>query len=389
MSRVGLGGQAAAIAVLAVSLCTQALTGQTFEELFEQGTQAMRAGQLAAAAEKFTQCIAAEPNFAQSYFNLALITLQQGHSDQAAGLLTKTLQLKPGLRGADLFLGIADYRLDKYQDSLAALQRAVSAEPLNADALMWLGMAELGTGNPSSAVFHLEQASKLKPNNADILYHLGQAYMQLSKETYERLYRADPKSWRVHQVLAESFEEADRLDDAVKECLEAIQLRPAEPGLHQMLGEIYWKQNNLEKAEDEFENELKIDPDNSTAIYKLASVSLQRSKPEVAAELLAKVLKDHPDSREAHYQLGRADAELSKTDAAIAEFSAAAKGKGPVSADTLRQSYYQLAQLYRRAQRIEESKIAMGEFARLKQQADLEQEQKLADKLKRSTEPQE
>ena len=189
----------------------------------------------------------------------------------------------------------------------------------------------------------------------------------------------------MHQVLAESFEEADRLDDAAKECLEAIQLRPGEPGLHQMLGEIYWKQNNLEKAEAEFQNELQRDPDNSTALFKLASVSLERSKPEVAAELLGKVLNAHPESREAHYQLGRADAELGKTDAAIREFSAAAKGEGPVSTDTLRQSYYQLAQLYRRAQRLEESKMAMGEFARLKQQADLEQEQKLADKLKRST----
>jgi hypothetical protein len=64
------------------------------------------------------------------------------------------------------------------------------------------------------------------------------------------------------------------------------------------------------------------------------------------------------------------------------------KGNGPTTAETVRQSYYQLAQLYRRAQQPEEARLALNEFARLKQQSDVEQEQKLEDKLKRSTEPQ-
>ena len=99
-------------------------------------------------------------------------------------------------------------------------------------------------------------------------------------------------------------------------------------------------------------------------------------------------LREHPESREARYQLGRAEAQLGQTDAAISDLSQVAKALGPIEAETLQQCYYQLAQLYRRAQRPEESRIALNTFARLKQQADLEQERKLEDKLKRSTEPQ-
>lgn len=254
---------------------------------------------------------------------------------------------------------------------------------------MWLGMSELQSNEPASAATHLQRAAKLKPQDVDILYHLGRAYMELSKDTYERLYQTDPKSWRVHQVLAQSFEEADRLDDAAKECLDAIRLRPTEPGLHLMLGQIYAKQSNLEKAGAEFQSELKIDPDNFTAMYKLAAVSTDLSKPEIAAELLKRILEVHPDSRQARYQLGRAEAQMGQAEAAIRDFSAVVKGKGSVDAETLRQSYYQLAQLYRRAQRLEESRVALNEFTRLKQQSDVEQEQKLENKLKRSMEPQE
>lgn len=390
MARTGITAPIATALWVSAILWPTSLQAQneSFEQRFQDGTEAMRSGQLDRAAEDFDKCIAADPNFAQSYFNLGLVRLEQGRSRDAAELFRKTSEVKPGLRGADLFLGIAEYRLDHYASSVAALKRAVQLEPSNPQALLWLGIAELETDDASSAVSNLEKALRLKPNDTDILYHLGRGYMQLSKETYERMYKSDPKSWRVHQVLAESFEEADRLDDAVKECQEAIRLKPSEPGLHQLLGGIYWKQNNLEKAEAEFQEELKIDPQNFAAMYKLASVSIERSKPQIGVELLQVFLREHPESRDAHYQLGRAEAQLGQNDVAIREFSAAAHGTGPIEPETLQQSYYQLAQLYRRAQRLDESRIALNTFVRLKQEADAQQDQKLQDKLKRATEQQ-
>jgi hypothetical protein len=52
----------------------------------------------------------------------------------------------------------------------------------------------------------------------------------------------------------------------------------------------------------------------------------------------------------------------------------------------VRQSYYQLAQLYRREQKPEESKAALDSFLRLKRQEDASQAQRLQDKLNRSEE---
>jgi hypothetical protein len=58
--------------------------------------------------------------------------------------------------------------------------------------------------------------------------------MLVSKESYEQMYRADPNSWRVHQALAQSFVERERLDEPVRECQQAISLQPQEPGLHEV-----------------------------------------------------------------------------------------------------------------------------------------------------------
>jgi tetratricopeptide (TPR) repeat protein len=226
----------------------------------------------------------------------------------------------------------------------------------------------------------------LRPDDVDILYHRGQAHMLVSKQSYEHMYQVDPNSWRIHQVLAQSLVEQDRLDEAAKECQQAIDLKPGEPGLHEELADIYWKQNQLSKAENEFQAELKTDPESVSSMYKLAVVSIERSEPQTAANLLHQVIQRSPHDSDAHYQLGRAESQLEKPDLAIEDFSAAiADSSRHPDSEAVRQSYYQLAQLYRRQQKPDQSRAALDSFMRLKQQADARQAEKLQDKLKRSS----
>jgi tetratricopeptide (TPR) repeat protein len=356
----------------------------SFEKSFHDGTEAMRAGRLDEAAQDFSQATKLAPSFAEGHFNLGLVRLQQGQLDQAVSSFTQSLALKPKLRGANLFLGVARYRQNQYDKAIAALKRETEIDPASALGFMWLGVAQLANGNADAASSSLDKAAALKPDDVDILYHRGRAHMLVSKASYEQMYKLGPDSWRVHEVLSQSFAEADRLEDAIAEGQLALSLKPDEPGLHQELGDLYWQQNQLPQAELEFQKEMQVDPQNTQAMYKLAAVSIERSKADVAAGLLTEVLKRSPHSADAEYQLGRAEAQMGNVDAAVVNFSAAVKDSGKSDTETLRQSYYQLAQLYRRQQKPEESKAALESFMRLKQQADAEQAQNLQDKLRRS-----
>jgi len=359
-----------------------------FEKAFHQGADAMRSGQLDEAVANFSKAAALKPTFAEAYFNLGIAQLQLGHLDEAVTALNKSVTLKPGLRGANLFLGIARYRKNDYADAITALKRETRIDAANADAWMWLGVAQLAAGDATDASATLDKAAVLSPNNVDILYHRGRAHMLVSKETYEHMYQVAPESWRIHQVLAQSLVEQARYEEAANEAQVAIGLKPGEPGLHEELADIYWKQNQLVKAESEFQSELKTDPESLSSMYKLAVVSIERSKPEVSVELLSEVLRRAPRYANAHYQLGRAQAQLGNTETAIQNFTSAVSDSGQSDTETLRQSYYQLAQLYRREQKTEESRAALDAFMRLKQQADAQQSQKLQDKMKRSTQMQ-
>jgi len=373
-----------ALVVLAqpVSLISQ---NPVFEKSFNEGTQAMHTGNWDLAATSFRRATDILPSSAEAHFNLGLALLQDGHFQEAVTAFDKAVALSPKLKGAHLFLGVAKYRLDDYPSAITALRRETQMDPTNAKALMWLGVAQLAAGDADAASSSLDKAALLSPKDVDILYHRGRAHMLVSKESYEQMYQADPNSWRVHQALAQSFVEADRLDDAVHECQNALNLRPLEPGLHEELADIYWKQNDLVRAEAAFQEELKIDPESVSSMYKLAVVSLERSKPEVTISLLTDVLRRSPEYLDTHYQRGRAEAQMGRVQDAIEDFRAEVAKGSHADRESLRQSYYQLAQLYRRAQEPEASRAALDTFLKLKQEDDADQAQRLQDKLKRST----
>src|SRR6266567_4688221 len=112
-------------AALTVSLCallcgvTLARTqGPSANEKFRLATEAMRAGHLDEAGKGFEAVIASSPSFAEAHFNLGLVREEQGRNDEAVACFQKALALKPRLHGGNLFLGVAEYRLNQLDHAL-------------------------------------------------------------------------------------------------------------------------------------------------------------------------------------------------------------------------------------------------------------------------------
>jgi tetratricopeptide (TPR) repeat protein len=351
-----------------------------FRATFADGVTAFRAGDLDRAEQDFTEASKLNPRFAEGYMNLALVEERRGKSLEEINLLKSALRLKPALKGANLFLGIAYYREDRFEEAKAALNREIRLSPEEPKALMWLGIVEEAVNDPQSAVEVLDKAAKVAPKDLDILYNRGRAALLLSQKSYEDMYQVDPNSWRVHQVLAEAFAESDRHAQAVAEYLAAIKLAPGEPELCENLGREYWKGSQLDLAEAQFAKEVELDPDNPMALYYLGSLHVERDHPDEGVPLLRKALELDPSIADANYYLGRGEMATKDVDDAVVHFkkaielAASAKESG---ADLAERSWYQLAIGYRRLQRPEEARAALDEFQKLKQQMDVAREQNL------------
>src|SRR6266516_948725 len=337
---------------------------KTIDERFRQATEAMRAGHLDEAAEGFAWVIAASPAFAEAHFNLGLVREEQGKNEEAIAGFQKALALKPRLHGAHLFLGVAEYRLNQFDKAIAALRNETTDYPSDANAWMWLGVAELAKEQPEDAAEALDKAAKLAPDNVDILYHRGRAHLLVSKETYARMLKADSKSWRVHQVLAQADAEAGRHEEAIAEYLASIALAPNQPGLHEELGTEYRMLGKMDEAEAALEREVEIDPHNPVALYKLGTLEVERNNGAKGKALIEAALEQHPGLKQADYYLGRAEMELGNDAASLRALKrAVAADSDP---ETLQQAWYQLGIVYRRMHCVQEAEQAIATFQKLK-----------------------
>ena len=333
-------------------------------EQFQHATEAMRSGNLDQAGDGFAEIVKQAPTFAEAFLNLGLVREEQSRHEEAIASLQKAVHLKPGLRGANLFLGIAEYRINQLDASLVALHRETALSPKDANAWMWLGIVSLEKGNGDEAAQALDRAAKLAPDNVDILYHRGRAHLFVSNESYARMFQADPKSWRVRELLAQANAAAERHMDAIAEYEAAIKLAPNEPHLHEELGTEYRLAGKAKEAEQAYLEELRIYPENVTAQYKLGVLAIELNDPARGKSLIQAALRVRPDLRNSAYNLGRAEMLLGNDSAAAADFELATKsGSDP---DIVEQSWYQLGTVFRRLHRVPEAQQAFANFQKLK-----------------------
>lgn len=357
------------LSYLFISIACPELLAQltpALDQEFRQASDAMRQGNLDTAAEGFTSVVKQAPTFAEAFLNLGLVREEQGNHDEAIRNFGKALTLKPRLRGANLFLGISHYRLNQFTPSLTALKKETVAYPKDAGAWMWLGVVELAQDRPEEAAAALDKAAQLAPNDVDILYHRGQAHLLVSKNSYGKMFKADPKSWRVRQVLAQANAEAERHMDAIAEYQEAIKLAPNQPGLHEELGSEFRNAGKPQEAEAAFLRELEIDPYNYLARYKLGVLAVERNDGTKAKELIEAALRLKPDLRHSDYNLGRAEMQIGNDVVAAQHFQKATTTE--TDPEVLQQTWFQLGIVYRRLKRMPEAQQAMATFQKLKDQ---------------------
>jgi tetratricopeptide (TPR) repeat protein len=347
-----------------LQLRAQATADDDARRAMQQGGEALAAGNFSAAIAAYSSVTEKLPRFAEGYFNLGLALEQADRLDDARKALEKAIELKPTLRGANLFLGIVDYRQNQFKEAETKLTRETEIDPRSAKAFMWLGVCRLAESDAPGAIGPLDKAYALDPKDEDILYHRGRAYMLVANASYDAMFKLDHDSIRVHQVLAEAYAQSYRNQESIDEFELAVKMAPHQPGLHEELADQYWVIGNQEKAEADYREELAVDPFATSAEYKLGSLLVLNQNSADGVKLLREALHADPKLSDAHYYLGTGLMATDERQQAIREFQLAIAAD-PKN-DRAMLAYYKLAKLYRGMSDQADEESAMQNFLRMR-----------------------
>ncbi|MEW5978305.1 MAG: tetratricopeptide repeat protein [Acidobacteriota bacterium] len=330
---------------------------------FQRGRELRRAGKLQEAAAAYKEVLRLAPGLAVAHLNLGLVYHDQRDYPASTASFQRAASLDPNLVEAQLYLGIDAYLWRRYDLAAQALREATRLRGDHAEAFYWLGLTEAQTGNLQNAASSLEQAAQLRPKDEDTLFQLQQVYQQLWKSTYDRLVGANPDSFRIHQILAEGYLQADRLEDAKREYQAVLKANPTTKGVHEPLGDIARRQQRPEEALGEYEAELALSPQEPRIWYKLADVLIDQGAYAKAGESLQECLKLDDRFAPAYSAMGRLARQQGDIEQAVAHYQKALElGLD----DALQEStHYQLARLFQKTGDSAQAGRHMKEFQRL------------------------
>ena len=348
---------------------------------FGLGEVAFHREKLDAAALEYHRELEANPGSAASLARLAEIALLQGKTGEALPLFSSAIRVSgyqaanamglprpypaasedlseaaqaqlraglPGLEGApaspsrSLALALVQARLGNTDASRAAWDDFVSNAPhANPSDAYARGLDNFNRQNFEKAAGDLNAWLKLHPNDGKADYLLARTYRNLSLSTLEQLLATAPDSYAAHELLAQTYQNAEQDAKAVAEYKVVENIAPSLPGVHFSIGHLLLKTGQQQEALAELEAELRINPEHGGANAEMGTILLNQQQAAKAIPHLEKALQADPDQWATYRDLGKAyymQKDFPKAEAALQQ---------AVRHDPEGQAHFQLALVYR------------------------------------------
>ena len=264
------------------------------EKHFNAARVAQNSGLLDEAAQEYQQALKWSPGIAEIYASLGLVYYSQAKFGESAATLSKSEQLKPGLNGVSLWLGVDYIKLGSPDKAIRLLREAVRRAPTDVQAQRWLGTALWNSGQRFPAIDQLSRTTELFPSDIDSYFVLGEAYRKAADDETEAVLASAVGTPLVHQIYGDIYKDQQDWVRASAHYREAIKLDPSVKGAHVGRGEIDLAQNLTSEAVAECKEELAVNPTSVKAKALIAEADLLEGDTTNALAMLEQAIGVSP-----------------------------------------------------------------------------------------------
>jgi arylsulfatase A-like enzyme/Flp pilus assembly protein TadD len=216
----------------------------------------------------FLEIIKQRKDFDKSYIHLSQILTELGRAKEALAIIEQGCRDNPKNYNLLLSYGVLLVKLDKPDEGIAILQKALEIATYDPDVWTHLGIAYWKKKEYSKALESYDKALPLDPHSALLLNNLGTLYfsMALQSKKKEDLSRA-----------VDCFEKAIAMDPEVASAYNGL------GGTYKLLGEN-------EKAISAWKRAVELNPAFDFPLYNLGVTYLEMGGKSLALEYLEKYL---------------------------------------------------------------------------------------------------
>ena len=195
--------------------------------------------------------------------------------------------------------------------------------------------------NFKNAIAEWRTALELAPEFDNVRFNLALAYAKdgqtdLAIEQFDLVIARDSADVEARHELVDVLIQAKRMDDAIEELEEILDIAPNDVQAQGALAEIgkqargnaqthfergvqFYDQQDFARAIVAWEHALELDPDFTNARFNLGLAYSEIEKLDLAIQTFRRVLEDEPDDLNARHELAEIYFETDKTEQAIEE----------------------------------------------------------------------
>jgi tetratricopeptide (TPR) repeat protein len=272
---------------------------KTPKELFIEGENALRAGDLQRAAAAFRQVVAIDPQSAGAYANLGVINMRRKQWKEALRMFRKADRLAPQVAGIRLNIGLAYYRQNDFRNAIPPFESVVRDQPDSTQARYLLGLCYFFTDRWAEAVDTLQPLWGQQSLNMSYLYVLSIAANKAGRKEVDdravaRLAQIGQATPEFHLIMGRAYLNHEEDDKALEELQKAEKSNPKLPYVHYHMGMAYLHKKEWERAVEQFRQEIALSPDAAFSYDKLASAYVSLEKDSLAEQNYRKAMQLDP-----------------------------------------------------------------------------------------------
>jgi tetratricopeptide (TPR) repeat protein len=235
-------------------------------QFFRDGLSFLSKDDCEKALPYFEKAVESDNNYAEAWAQSGFCNEKLGRHAQAIEASKKAVSLRPSAESY-FNIGLANYYLKQYRDSVEAYRQSIKLDPYNAaDAYYALGLVYRDWDKADEEIQAYKQAIRLRPDYTVAYERLGSRYLRSKKfneavEVFRQLSTLKPGDAIAPNNMGEAYFELNRLNEALEAFRQSIRLKPDYGKAYYNLGKTLLAMGDRDAALEQYTILTSIDPD--------------------------------------------------------------------------------------------------------------------------------